>query len=110
MARFHGKVGFARQVESKPGIFTEIYVERPYKGDVIRNTRRWDQTDYLNDEVKINNDISIIADSFANRHFGYMRYVRWMDQVFEIASATIDVERHRITLNLGGIFNVPKND
>lgn len=109
MARFYGLVGFSTTTETRPGIFVESYIERPYKGDVVRKSRRWENTEYLNDDVVINNDISIIADSFANSNFGTMRYVKWMSQTFEIASATIDVERHRIVLSLGGIFNVPDN-
>lgn len=107
MARFYGNIGFAIMQETRPGIFEEKYVERPYKGDVSRHSRSWEREDYLNDNLSIKNDISIIADNFANAHFGVMRYVRWMDQVFEILSATIDVDRHRITLSLGGVFVVP---
>ena len=107
MARFYGSVGFSVTKETRPGIFEETYIEKKYKGDVVRNTRRWDQTEYLNDDITINNDISIIADGFAISHFGVMRYVRWMHQTFEITSATIDVDTHRITLSIGGVFNVP---
>lgn len=110
MARFYGMVGFAVQKETRPGIFDEQYVERPYKGDVTRRSRRWETTEYLNDDLSIENDISIISDTFANSHFGVMRYVHWMDQYFEITSATIDVERHRITLSLGGVFHGPDRD
>jgi len=110
MARFHGTVGFAVMEETRPGIYEEIYKERPYKGNVLRRSRQWNQTENLNDDLSINNDISIISDSFAKAHFGVMRYVHWMDQYFEITSATIDVERHRITLTLGGVFNVRDED
>lgn len=107
MARFYGAIGFSETVETRPGIFEEKYVERMYKGDIHRNTRQWSPSEHLNDNININNEISVIADSFINSHFGTMRYVRWMDQVFEITSATIDVDIHRITLSIGGIFNVP---
>jgi len=106
MTRFYGAVGFSITKETRPGIFEETYVERMYKGDVIRNNRRWNQTEYLNDNIEIANDISIISDSFANAHFGVMRYVKWMEQTFEITSAILDVDRHRITLSIGGVFNV----
>lgn len=110
MARFYGAIGFAINTEVRPGIYREVYTERTYKGNVLRNTRRWDATDHLNDTLNISNDISIVADSFAVSNFGVMRYIRWMGQTFEITSATIDVDLHRITLSLGGVFNVPKND
>lgn len=107
MARFYGQIGFAVTEETRPGIFEETYVERSYKGDVTRKTRSWDHGDYLNDDLNIKNEISIIADGFANTNFGVMRYVRWMNQTFDITSATIDTDRHRITLSLGGVFIVP---
>lgn len=109
MTRFYGDIGFAITEETRPGIFKEKYIERKYKGDVLKSNRRWNQSEYLNDNLDIMNDISIIADNFANSHFGVMRYVRFMEQTFEITSATIDTERHRITLSLGGVFNVPNS-
>lgn len=107
MTRFYGKIGFSVTKETRPGIFKETYIEKMYKGFVTRNTRRWDQSEYLNDNININNDISIIADGFAISHFGVMRYVKWMNQTFEITSATLDTDVHRITLSIGGVFNVP---
>ena len=110
MARFYGKIGFSTSVETRPGIFEEQYIERPYKGTVERHSRRWNSSEHLNDDISISNDISIVADSFANSHFGVMRYVRWMNQCFEIESATIDVDTHRITLSLGGVFHATDSD
>ena len=109
MARFYGDIGFAITEETRPGIFKEKYIERKYKGDVLKSSRRWNQSEYLNDDLDIMNDISIIADKFANSNFGVMRYVRFMEQTFEITSATVDTERHRITLSLGGVFHVPNS-
>ena len=106
MARFHGAIGFAKIVETRPAIFEEKYVERDYKGDIIRNTHRWVPSDYLNDNIDISNDISIIADTYAYQNIGVMRYVRWLGQEFEITSAVVDNDRHRITLTLGGVFNL----
>ena len=105
MARFYGKIGYASTEEVKPGVHKEIYTERSYKGDVLTKRYNWQNSDYLNDDLVINNDISIISDNFATNNFGAMRYVRWMDQLFKITSATVDLDRHRITLSLGGIFN-----
>lgn len=110
MARFYGQIGFSTIDETKPGIYKESYVERSYKGDVLNKKYRWQETDHLNDDISITNEISIISDKFANTHLGTMRYVRWLDQIFKIESANIDLDRHRITLSLGGIFNVENSD
>lgn len=110
MARFYGSIGFSMTYETRPGIFEETYVERTYKGEIIRNNRQWSPSEHLNDNITINNEISVIADSFMNHNFGVMRYVRWKGQTFEITSATIDTERHRIVLSIGGVFNVSDPD
>lgn len=110
MARFYGAIGFAITQETRPGIYEERYIERFYKGTITRHSTRWGSSEYLNDNLEINNDISIVADTFANEHFGVMRYVRWNKQVFGISSATIDTDLHRINLSLGGVFNVPDTD
>lgn len=110
MARFIGQVGFAITEETRPSIYEEVYKERTYKGDVVRRSRQWSPSEHLNDNVQITNDISIIADSFAILNLGVMRYVHWLNQDFEINSASLDTERHRITLSLGGVFNGVNRD
>ena len=107
MARFSGRVGFAMIEETRPSIYEEVYRERPYKGDVLRKSRQWSSSEHLNDDISISNELSIIADSFAIHNLGVMRYIYWLDQYFSITSASIDTERHRITLSLGGVFNGP---
>lgn len=109
MARFAGMIGFALDKETRPGIFEEVFIERKYKGYVNRRSRNWEGTEYLNDALTIQNEITIVSDNFSNLHFGSMRYVRWLGQVFKIDSATIDLDQHQITISLGGIFNVPES-
>ena len=82
MARFYGDVGFAKTVETDPeehpGKYDVVLTEKPYYGDVMRNTRRWDQNSTgINDNLVINNTISIVADDFAIRNVGAMKYVKW---------------------------------
>lgn len=110
MPRFSGRIGFAMIEETRPSIYEEVYKERSYKGDVLRKSRQWNASEHLNDDISITNELSIIADSFAIMNLGVMRYVYWLNQYFKIESASIDIERHRITLSLGGVFNVPDRD
>ena len=110
MARFHGMVGFSVAYEDRPGIVVETYTERAYKGDVHRRSYRWSPGEHLNDDLSVDNEISIISDFYSRSHFGAIRYVRWMDQTFEVTSASIDTDTHRISLVLGGVFNVPDTE
>lgn len=105
MAKFYGAVGFIvnEEPEDHPDVVVEKAVERFYKGDLIRNTRRLDSSDELNDNVTISNQISIVADPYAMSHIFAMRYVKWMGGVWKVS--TVDVETPRLTLTLGGVYN-----
>ena len=62
MAKFYGNIGYAQMVEKKPGVWKEEIITHPYYGELVRNTRRLQSSDQLNDNITIANEISIIAD------------------------------------------------
>lgn len=102
MSRFYGAIGFANQEQTAPGVYTDNIEEKNYRGDLIQNIVRWDTTDSVNDNMKINNTISIIADPYSENHISEMRYVVWLGQKWKISSVT--VERPRLKLVLGGLY------
>ena len=63
MARFYGEIGYGNSVEDPeaPGVYVDRIIEYPYYGDVIRNTRRLESGESLNDDISVGNSISIIA-------------------------------------------------
>ena len=103
MAKFFGTIGYVETVESRPGVWKEQATEREYYGDVIRNTRRLDTADKLNDDVNIGNSVSIVADPFAYQNFHAMRYVVFMGTKWKIT--TVEVQYPRLILTLGGVYN-----
>ena len=103
MTKFYGNIGFIETVETDPGVYMEKAIERPYKGNVIRNSRRWEvNSESINSNLNINNSITIVADEFAINHSPYIRYVEWMGAYWEVKS--IDIDRPRLTLELGGVY------
>lgn len=104
MAKWFGTIGFAETVETKPGVWEEQITERKYYGDVIRNTRRLQSTDQLNNDINIANEISIVADPFATNHIYAMRYVEFMGTRWMVS--TVDAgQRPRLILSIGGVYN-----
>ena len=103
MAKFYGIIGYAEQVETVPGVYSEEIAERPYYGDLIRNTRRYESASQLNDNLNIANEISIIADPFAYQNFHAMRYVEFMGAKWKIT--TVEVQYPRLILTIGGVYN-----
>lgn len=103
MAKFYGSIGFADIVETTPGVWDEHITERYYYGDVIRNTRALQSGNQLNDNITVNNTISIVADPYANDHFHSMRYATWQNTKWKISS--VEVQFPRLLLTLGGVWN-----
>ena len=103
MNKFYGKIGYAITEETVPGVWVERIVERSYYGDVIRNIRRLQSSENLNDDINVSNEISIVADAFANQNFHSMRYVEYMGTKWKVSS--IEVKYPRLILSIGGVYN-----
>jgi len=103
MAKWFGNIGFnSETVETEPGVWVETEVVRPYYGDILRNVRRLDTSDYLNDDLNISNTLSIVADPYALNNFHQMRYAEFMSAKWKITS--VEVQYPRLTLTLGGVY------
>lgn len=105
MAKFHGKIGFAKS-ERINGVWEDVVTEKSYYGEVLQDHRRWDSADKLNDNLDISNRIKIIADSFMKENIGFMKYAEYMGCLWEIKS--LDIEYPKIILLLGGVYNGPQ--
>lgn len=103
MAKFYGKIGYVKTVETEPGIWEEEVTERSYSGDLIRNTSRYQSSGGVNDNINISNSISIVADPYANENFHHMRYAEFMGAKWKIENA--EVQHPRIILTIGGLYN-----
>lgn len=103
MAKYYGSIGYAETVETVPGIWEEQIVERNYFGDTYRNTRLLQNSGGVNDNINIANQISIVADPYANQNFHAMRYVEFMGSKWKITN--VEVQYPRLVLTIGGLYN-----
>lgn len=105
MARFYDKVGYGETVEDPvgSGVWVDQITEFPYFGDVVRNARQLDDAEKLNDDISVNNSISIVADEYAIEHFFLIKYVRWNGVLWTVT--TVEVQRPRLILRLGSVYN-----
>lgn len=103
MAKYYGKIGYAELTETTPGVWTEQIVEREYYGDLIRNSRRLQTADKVNDDVNISNQLSIVSDPYAINNFHTMQYAEFMGAKWKITD--VEVSYPRLTLTLGGVYN-----
>ena len=102
MAKWCGKVGYAVSVKISPGVWDSQITERQYYGDVIRNTRRLESGEHLNDNINVNNLISILADEYAYQNFQGIRYVEFMNSLWKVTN--VEVQHPRLILTIGGVY------
>lgn len=103
MAKFCGLIGFEITKETEPGIYEESIIENFYYGDVIRNLRRLNDNGKVNPDVNISNQISIVADPFANNNFHSIRYVEYMGAKWKVTD--VEVQYPRLILSIGGLYH-----
>lgn len=103
MAKFHGKIGYIRTEETALGVFTPVETERECRGTLLRNVRRWDSNEGVNDDVTISNRFSLIADDYAFGNLEFIRYILWKNTKWKVTS--VDVQHPRLILTVGGVYN-----
>lgn len=103
MAKFSGVIGYALLEESSPGVWTDVIVEKNYRGDVVSDQRRMQSGETVNDNITIENSVSIMADNYAYEKIGFMKYIVWNNMAWKINSFSIN--RPRIVLQIGGVYN-----
>lgn len=104
--KFSGNIGFMiDEQEISPGRWIPKIKERHYVGDVRRNNRRNQPVnDQQNDNITINNQISIISDIYLKNNWPTIKYVLWNGVKWKVSD--IDLDNYpRIDINLGGVYN-----
>lgn len=103
MAKIYGKIGYATTEEIEPGLWADKIVERGYSGELTKNSRRLEGSGNVNDNINISNEISIVADPYANENFFSMRYIKFMGAAWKITN--VEVRYPRLILTIGGVYN-----
>jgi hypothetical protein len=108
MARFYGEIGYGSSIENpvSSGVWVDEIIEFSYYGDVIRNTRKLQDGEGLNDDIVVNNSISIFADQYAVEHFFKIKYIRWAGVLWTVTD--VEVRSPRLILKLGSVYNGPE--
>lgn len=103
MSKWFGKIGLVQTVETEPSIFEEKVTEHDCYGELLKNTRRVQTSDKVNDDLTIANTLSILADPTLYKHFDSIKYAEIMGARWKVTEVQIDYPR--LTLTLGGLYN-----
>ena len=103
MPKIHCEVGYETFEDTGLGDYEPVVTKRHYKGDLITVSKSFNQNEGINDDLRVSNRISLIADAYAYDHFFGIVYVYWAGQRWKVSNVT--VERPRLILTLGGVYN-----
>lgn len=103
--KFIGKIVFAVYDEdsNEPGIFEEHYVEKTYRGDVLKKYVRSSNANTINNNLSTNTRLSFVVDEYALTHYGSIRYAVYMGQKWTVESA--EVQLPRLIIELGSLYH-----
>jgi hypothetical protein len=103
--KFSGEIGYGSTSETSPGVWEDTITERHYFGDVLRNSRKLQDGQKVNDDLTVQNSISIVADAYAGENFFAIRYIRWAGALWKVTD--VEVQSPRLILRLGSVYNGP---
>lgn len=103
MSKFYGKIGYVGLQETDPGVYEEFSESRPYYGDVLWSSRRWDRDSDVHDELTLANKISVLVDPYAYEHLQDIKWVEYKNSKWRVTN--IEDQYPRIVLTLGGVYN-----
>lgn len=104
MAKYYGIIGYqVDNVKIRPGVIGSKIEERTIYGDYNRIVKNTENPGQVNDNIKLNHQISFIADAFAIDNLFNIKYATYRGAKWAITS--IEENYPRVILNLGGIYH-----
>lgn len=104
--KFSGQIAFwKKDTEVKPGVYKPSIVEKNYAGDVLKNSRNFQSVEnQQNDNLVVNNRLSIISDLYLQLNWSSIKYVVWNGVKWKAKS--VDLTPYpRVIIELGGVYN-----
>lgn len=103
MAKFHGNVGYATNVETAPSVWKEVWTIKCHSGDLLENRRKLIDANTVNPGITISNKISVVATPYAREHFHEIRWVEFQNSKWTVSDVTVSYPR--LILTLGGLYH-----
>ena len=106
MAKFCGYIGFIKNATLRPGVIRNVAIEKLYRGEIRGMSYQWESNGRVNDDVDLDNTLSIVADSYITENLYAIRYVKIKDTAWRVTR--IKEQYPRLILTIGGIYNGEK--
>lgn len=103
--RVSGVIGYGIQQKIRPGVIEDVITERKYRGDVLRPSVGIEQEEKVNDDLRVGNQISVVASAFHSKHISTIRYITFMGIRWKVTN--IEVTPSRLNMRMGGVYHGP---
>lgn len=103
MARYSGLVTYVTQAETVPGVWTDSVNSYFMRGDILRMSASIQNDNIINSNVALNHRVSLVADEYALGNYHDIKYIDFNGRNWAVTS--IEVQRPRIIVTLGGLWN-----
>lgn len=107
MAKYAGNVGYIMTEETEQGVFEPVVTEKFLRGNMLNTTSRSETDNKVNENIRLTQRISVLADAFALSNFMYIRYVWYAGIRWSVNS--VELARPRLILNVGGPYDENTN-
>lgn len=103
--RFAGMIGFSKPVEKAPDVMEDVITEVEYMGDVVQRTEAFRTAQSVLPEYRLTTSVSVLADEHLTGNYRAIRYVTYLGDRWEVASAVMQYPR--LVLYLGEPYHGP---
>lgn len=103
MNKWYGNVGYVETTEVEPGVWDERVTVKPYYGEFVKKSSKFQVSGEVNDDRDVSVELSIVADPYLDLHFNSIRYVEFGGAKWKVN--TVEPRRPRLILSLGGEYN-----
>lgn len=103
MAKYSGMIGFGYSEQGANDVTLIEIIEKPYYGDVTKNYYRNQPGEDLNDNITVDNVISIVSNPYLSENLASLKYVTWNGSKWKISS--VEINHPRVNLTIGGVYN-----
>ena len=103
MAKFAGLVGYVTQKESEAGVWLTETGGRKMRGGVIRVASSFNANEKVNEDIVMQQRISLVGDPYAFANFATLKYVTYLGVKWKVMS--IEITRSRLIVTIGGVWN-----
>lgn len=105
--KWAGEIAYSMQVETEKHVWDEQVVKKPAMGDLIEFSKNNDQSNNINVDFSLSNQLSVVMDPFIQNNFQNILYVTINGGKWTVSSAKIRYPR--IILSFGKLYKEESN-